>query len=143
MMIRAMAVSKSYGNKGTAFTIFMNYEKYRWTRSVYCDRITSNVAEIKAVEYILLSIAPEFYKDEINININGRYAVLMLNKKDGEWAFDPRQNTDLINSIRELIEKFKNLTITSSFEDNTFKNLIKMNEEAVWSKNGVFERITK
>ena len=145
-MIQIWIDGRCFGPKGSGFAVKM-LGGVSWVRTVSCAKLTTNQTEIKALEYALLSIAPAFQADKIEIISSGKYAVLMLEKRLDQsttppslnWARKPANNPALIGRIREIYSRFKDISIRCE-EDETVEMLKTLNEKAVKKRLVVFDR---
>lgn len=110
-MIQIKIDACAYGAKGASFAVLLTMEDYQWSRSIKCGKITSNQAEMKAIEYALKSIKPDFENEPVAIKTSGRYAKMMLAKKDGEWAKSSRKNADIVTVVREQYSRFEDISL--------------------------------
>jgi ribonuclease HI len=138
-VIKIYVDGRGFGKAGVGFSIFLCCGKHEWKRSFNGGNITSNQAEMKAVEYAIKSIKPEFANEDIMIKSSGRYVQMMLERNQGKWVKEPRTNIELTKEIRSLVERFGKFSIESC-DDNIMQDLKKLTEAAVKKGREVFEK---
>ena len=129
-MIQAEIDGRSFGQRGAGIVVRLIHNKHRWIRTIQCGKITTNQAELKALEYVLKSIDPKYEEEEIIIKTTGRYALMMLEQKNGEWLRKSGTNTKLVEIIREQYARFTEIQVIHSQELDKIKEL---NEKAIKS----------
>jgi ribonuclease HI len=123
-MIEAYFDARSFGSKGTSIAVCIKRNEFKWTRTINCGKITSNQAELKAVEYILKSIKLSFTNDPVVFHTSGRYAKMMLERNsDGSFKRDSRINQDLLDEVYVQVGNFNNLSFDLSTDVNWLKEI--------------------
>lgn len=91
------------GPAGAGFVIVMDDHEFKG--SVFLGPATNNIAELKAVEAVLLFLKERGLEQEhIEINTDSQYAIGMFSKN---WK--AKLNTQLVNDIRVLLNDFPNV----------------------------------
>ena len=118
---------RNFGKKyGTAFAVVLRSGQHVWERSFDCGDITANEAALRAVEFGLKSIKIEHRNKDIILVTNNKYVSTMLEKEDsGHWKKNAKVNAELINRIRETLDKqFSNIKIEDT-SDNEMASRVK------------------
>lgn len=137
-MILAEIDGKSFPQRGAGFCIRLTSGAHKWVRTMQCGKITTNQAELKALEYVLKSVSPEYYGERIQIKTTGRYATMMLERTpNGEWAKAAKSNVGLMVMIREYFTRFKDISI--EFATN-LDDVKKHNNESIRTGEVLFKR---
>jgi ribonuclease HI len=139
-MIEAWIDGRNFGNKGSGLAIRLQSGKYDWVRAIPAGSITTNQAELKALEFALKSIRIEFLADEILVRSSNRYAQMMLEKIGNDWAKKASTNVELVNEIRDLYSEFENIRLISDPDNDVMGMLKKVNETCVKKGTSVFDR---
>lgn len=115
-MIDILIDARGLSRLGTAFTVVLKHEKHKWLRTILCGKLSTNRAEMKAVEYALASIQEDQRNQLIRIKSTGKFAALMLRQKeDGEW--ERTSNDSLVDFVRTQWRDYANISIDTSTED--------------------------
>ena len=140
-MIEAQIDARNFGKYGSGFAVVMIFQRHNWRRSFNCGKITGNQAELKAVEFVLKSIKPEFRTEPVVIYSTGRYAQLVLERLDGKWKRDMKANADTLAEVRKIFLEFSDVKIQAS--DPTYKldSVKTLCEDAVRREKLIDERI--
>ena len=142
-MIEICIDARNFGNKGSGFAVRMQHDKYDWIRTITLGSITTNQTELKAIEYVLKSIKPEFLNDLIKIRISGKYTLMMLERVGGKWAKAVTSNTKLVEEVRKQFMSFREVVV--QFDDGIEEGSViallkKLNERAVRKGEIIFDR---
>lgn len=135
-MIQLLIDGRNFGKKGAGICVKMLYERFEWIRTFLCDKITSNQAELKAIEFALKSIC-DGHDGPILIRTSGRYATMMLERTDGEWTKKAKSNKGLLEAVREQFSRFKDIQIEVSADLGDLKVY---NEQTVKTKTEIDQR---
>ena len=138
-MILAEIDSKHFPHRGANVAVRLECDKHRWSRTFHCGNITTNQADLKGIEYTLLSINDKYKSEEVVIRTSGRYGIMMLERDlDGKWVKNASNNIELIDRIRALFSSFSKVRIEFS---NDLIDLREANVLAVKSGEQVFKKI--
>jgi hypothetical protein len=140
-MIEAWIDIRNQADKGSGFSVLLRMDRYMWLRSFACGKITSNQAEFKAIEYVLLSIVGKFIGEEIVVLSSGRYVPMMLERLGDVWKRTPSRNLELVERIRNLAMGFHKLSVKTGVNtDAALMQIRSLTDEAIKSGQGVFEK---
>jgi hypothetical protein len=144
---------RNFGRFGTAYGVLWKFGTYAHRRSFECGKITTNQAEMKAVEYVFkcFQLLMETHKridltdHELSILSTGRYVQMMLERaQDHKWVREPQVNVELIKSVREIAQKFANIKIQyygpNADKDVVMESVKTMTEETVKKNILVFKQ---
>lgn len=140
-MIEVLIDARNFGKYGSGFAVALIFQRYIWRRSFNCGKITGNQAELKAVEFSLKSIKPEFRTEPVIICSTGRYAQLVLEHTDGIWKRDIKANTDFVVEVRKIFLEFSDVKIETKDPAFRLNNIKILCEDAVRKEKLVNERI--
>lgn len=139
--IEAWVDGRCFGNKGAGFGVRMRYQNHDWIRTVICGDITTNQAELRAVEYVLRSIRDEFIQDPLIILTSNRYAEMMLLRDGKDWAKTASSNVEMVDIVRDQFARFRTASIRgANQDDDIMKALKKINETAFKKGVEVFDK---
>lgn len=113
-MIEVDIASCHMGKIGAGFIVEMRGGGNIWRRTIPCGKVTANKAELKAVEFVLKSIKPQFEDEKVAIKSTGKYAALMVEKQNGEWVKTAINHIELVKVIREQFSRFKDIFIRTA-----------------------------
>jgi ribonuclease HI len=111
MMIEITVDGRNFGKKGAGFTARLQHGAVIHTRSFYCNKLTTNQTELKAIEFALKSITEGYEKEPVLIKTSGRYAPMMLEKSEDGWKKMPKSNIELLGIVREQYDRFEDISI--------------------------------
>jgi ribonuclease HI len=132
---------RSMGTKGSGFTVYIKHHRRSVKRSLKCPKITSNVAEAKALEYALKSIKPEFKDELIDVKTSGRYMILMLERHGNKWMREAKTNIGLVDEVRKQWDRFKSAKISTDLESEMMLSLKDSTNQVIKTGDGVFEKL--
>jgi len=103
--IRIFTDGASSGNPGpSGIGVVMRFGSHEKEIAKYIGIATNNIAELKAIEAGLLAVKNTDYPVSVYTDSNYAYGVLTQGWKS-------RKNKDIIDSIKERMKKFKDLTL--------------------------------
>jgi len=140
-MIEALVDARNFGKYGSGFAVVMIFQRHNWRRSFNCGKITGNQAELKAIEFVLKSIKPEFRTEPVVIRSTGRYAQLVLERIDGKWKRDTKANADTLTEVKKIFLEFSDIKIEASDPFLRIDSVKTLCEDAVRREKLVDERI--
>lgn len=130
--LEAYVEGKTYGQDGSGFAVILLSKTNEWRRSFAYGNFNSNLAELHATHFALLSIAHCFRTDkEIILNIKSQYVRTMLERdENGYFTKIPKKNKELIEKIRSMLtdnvsivkSKGERSEICSEMVENAVKN---------------------
>jgi len=130
-------------NNISVVAVIMESNGYLFKRAFTCRKVTSNKAELKAMELVLLSVVEGWY-DDLLVNSSGPYCVMMMEvNNDGDWKRKAIVNVDLVQRIRNLSKNFKSVKVMRNLEDptlialKTISNKLAKNPEIIYEKNWI------
>lgn len=132
-MIEIWIDGRSLGKAGAGFTVIMRHARHEWRRSIDCQKISSNQAELKAFEFALKSIKPDFEDSEVIMRTTGRYAKMMLERNVSGWTKVPKTNTQLVEEVRKQILRFSNIMISTDVSEVMSGEIRSKTDDAVQS----------
>lgn len=131
--------SKHFPHRGANVSIKLSCDKHTWIRTFHCGNMTTNQAELKGIEYALMSIADNYRSDEIVLRTSGRYGIMMLGKNmDGAWIKSSSNYSSIVDRIRELFNGFSRIQIEFC---NDLIDLRESNLLAVKSGEQIFKKL--
>lgn len=137
-MIDIWIDGRNLGTRGAGFSVYMQCGKRELKCSYKTKKFTSNQLEMKAVEFAIKCIKPEFINEKILIRSSGRFAILMLEKHNNEWFREPKFNPSLIKEVRDHWSKFSDLKINTDVSSKIMNTLKEMTDSVVKSGENVF-----
>ena len=106
-----------------------------WFKTMPCGSLTTNQAELKAIELALAIVNPEVEDNTIVLHVNNRYAMTMLDRDEDGWLKSPRRNKALVAKVRELYLASGSPEVKMAEKDNKHNLFAKqMMEEAIDGK---------
>lgn len=140
-IIEAWVDGRCFGS-GAGIGVRLRYQnRHDWVRTMLCGSLTTNQAELRAVEYVLCSINEAFYDDPVLIITSNRYAEMMLQRAGDGWAKTASSNHELVQNTRDLFLRFGTASIkVAAPDDETMLALKQINEVAFKKGREVFDK---
>jgi hypothetical protein len=129
-MIEIYLNSKCFPKDGTGFVVKLvskdNLGTYEWDRAIKFPKLPTKVSNyqalIKALEFALNSIKPDFRTSEMKLYVTkDKYILRMFGRANDVWYKEEKTielNKDMILAARDLLSRFPNLSIIF-VEDDT------------------------
>lgn len=99
------------GIEHCAFAVRLESDGQIWEKLVPLKGYTINQAEIISAIYACQSININHNEIDIEFIVSNNYLTSITNIKDGKWTADPKSNKEHVDSLRELLLKFKSFFI--------------------------------
>lgn len=139
-MIEIWIDGRNFGPKGSGIAVRLQSGQHDWVRAFPAGTLTSNQAELKALELALRSIKNEFKNDQVEVHSTNRYAQMMLETTDGKWTKNAATNVELVDELRTLYVGFSNINVFCDPDTDVMNMLKKVNETCVKKGATVFDR---
>ena len=119
-MITAWVDGRVVNFNTAAFSVRIECSGVVIEKSFKLPKMTSNQAELKAIEYVLCSIKPAFRK-KIVIKSSGNYGSTMLEKGELGYLRLSKKSLNLIDRVRSLADKFEDCSVVESDDEIILK----------------------